>query len=470
MVSSLLFVASSRRAAEIESEEVRITISGGKMAGIDEAGDIENLKRPFLELDNLPFLSPSRCIYKVPERLRRKNEEAYTPQVVSIGPLHHGKENLRAMEEHKKRYLRDFLNRTREGVNFPHYIQGIKEEEHRLRDFYAESIACGSDEFATIVLVDAAFVIEFLLRYHDIYHEDDNSQGKDDYSQDKDDYIFNNPVMLGDVLPDLLLLENQLPFFILQELFNTLSSPQRHSLLEISYFFFKTQIDSNGKKDKFKNICSPGENEQEVKHFVDLMRILILCQHSASKIEKKYNSTAVPNVTELLQAGAKIEEGTGSSLLDIEFSGGILKIPKLRVDDTTYLKLRNLLAFEQCHHGEEDYIANYVFLMKRLVKTPEDVQLLVEKGIIDNWLADTQKVCTLLWDLGTGMMVADRYYASLCNDLTKFRKKRWRRWMVILKQQYFNNPWSSLSVAAAVILLVLTVITAACAYKSTPLL
>jgi hypothetical protein len=31
------------------------------------------------------------CIYKVPDPLRKLNEEVYNPQVISIGPFHHGK-------------------------------------------------------------------------------------------------------------------------------------------------------------------------------------------------------------------------------------------------------------------------------------------------------------------------------------------------------------------------------------------
>ncbi|XP_070669344.1 UPF0481 protein At3g47200-like isoform X2 [Malus domestica] len=506
-VSMEMQVMPAERKVEREYE-VRITISGGKMEEVDEAPhDIENQKDPLLEeVGKLSPLSPLRCIYRVPKRLRQGNKEAYTPQVVSIGPLHHGEEPLKGMEEHKLRYLQSFLDRT--GVSCCDYIQMIKNQEGRLRGFYAEFVELGSDEFVRIVLVDAAFVIVFLLRHYYIYAsssqgEDDYFQGEDgedDYFQGEDDYIFNNPGMLEDVIPDLWLLENQLPFFILQDLFKRFSSSSSHqlpSLLKISYHLFESEIDGRGKVKNFAKICYSGE---EVQHFVDLIRILYLPPETTSTSETtdtpkttwcdrmlvrswcdrmlvrlltcgytptdKPNATATPNVTELHQAGVKFVVGEGSSVFDIKFSGGILEIPKLRVDDTTDLKLRNILAFEQCHHREEYYLANYVFLMKRLVKIPKDVQLLVEKGIIENWLGDTQKICTLLHDLGTGMTVDNRDLTLLCNDLIEYREKPWHEWKVILKQKYFNTPWACLSFVAAATILILTIIQTACSIVS----
>ncbi|KAB2619069.1 hypothetical protein D8674_014938 [Pyrus ussuriensis x Pyrus communis] len=241
---------------------MQITISGGKMEGVHAAPhDIENPKDPLQEeLDNL-----------------------YT----------------------KKRYLRVFLRRT--GVSFSDYIQMIKEKEGRLRGCYAEPIEFGSDEFVRIVLVDVAFVIEFLLRNY-----------SSDYRQDEDDYIFNKPQMLCDVRPDLRLLENQLPFFILQDLFKKLfpSSHQLPSFLEISNYYFESEINRKGKEKKFKQICSSGE---EVQHFVDLIRILYLPVEP--KPEEGLNSIAVPNVTELVQAGVQFRVRTDSSdLFYIKFS------------------------------------------------------------------------------------------------------------------------------------------------------
>lgn len=45
-----------------------------------------------------------------------------------------------------------------------HYIEIIKAKEARLRSSYAEPIEFSSDEFVKMVLVDAAFVVEVLLR------------------------------------------------------------------------------------------------------------------------------------------------------------------------------------------------------------------------------------------------------------------------------------------------------------------
>ncbi|KAB2619066.1 hypothetical protein D8674_014935 [Pyrus ussuriensis x Pyrus communis] len=291
------------------------------------------------------------------------------------------------MEMHKKRYLRYFLSRTE--VSFYDYIKMIKDHEGRLRASYAEPIEFGSYQFVRIVLVDAAFVIEFLLRCCG-----SNCQG--------DDYILNNPMMISDVLPDL-----------------------------------------KGTEEDSYEICS---TEVQVQHFVDLIRILHPPLESETRGELSSKTTAVHNATELHQAGVKFEAGKGSNLFDIKFSDGILEIPT------------NLLAFEQCQMREKDCLTSYVFLMKRLAKTPKDVELLVEHGIIENWLGSTKKISTLLHDLGTGMMVDHYCYAPLCDDLNSYCRRRRHRWMANLRQNYFNTPWSIISVVAAVILLILTFI------------
>jgi len=61
--------------------------------------DIKKLAKSVKDvLEISDAFSDTCCICKVPARLRELNEKAYTPRVVSIGPIHHGSEKLKAME------------------------------------------------------------------------------------------------------------------------------------------------------------------------------------------------------------------------------------------------------------------------------------------------------------------------------------------------------------------------------------
>ncbi|KAK0608906.1 hypothetical protein LWI29_037856 [Acer saccharum] len=50
-------------------------------------------------LEDIHVPVPPCCIYRVPKDLRKINEAAYTPQVISIGPLHHGEKEFFEMEK-----------------------------------------------------------------------------------------------------------------------------------------------------------------------------------------------------------------------------------------------------------------------------------------------------------------------------------------------------------------------------------
>ncbi|ONI34336.1 hypothetical protein PRUPE_1G475700 [Prunus persica] len=187
---------------------------------------------------------------------------AHLRQSVSIGPLHHGKEGLNVvLEENKQRYLQDFIGRT--NVSLEDYIKKIKDHEARLRRCYGEPIKFSSDEFVTIILVGAAFVIEPLLK---------------DYFKfwDENDRIFDKPGMLQDAWTDTWLLENQLPFFILEDLFDpqkiTLpanadnnSITEGLSIICISFSFFEHLLPVDKLEDNLETFRS-------VAHIIDLFR------------------------------------------------------------------------------------------------------------------------------------------------------------------------------------------------------
>ncbi|EEF48863.1 conserved hypothetical protein [Ricinus communis] len=398
------------------------------------------------ELEVLHSLSDDCCIHRVPKRLRQLNEKAYTPRAVSIGALHHGKQELKAMEEHKRRYLRDFLEWSKASVE--DCIKLIKDNEIRLRNCYSETIGLNSENFVKMILLDAAFIIMVLLK-----------QCLKEF-RSKKDRIFSKPGMIGDVRFDILLLENQIPFFILDDLFKLSTNSEGHeelSMIVLTHKFFTDTFDSWVAKHILDE-----HDFSKIEHMVDFLRV---CQQPPKlQNRKKLKKLIIPSVTELHQAGVKFELGSSRKLLNIKFNRGILKVPSLQIDDNTEILLRNLQAFEQCLCDRGNYVSDYISLVSLLVKAPKDVDLLAQNGIIENWLVNSEGVSTLFQKLEQENLLIpdDFYFSSLVEELNSYCKNPWNKWKATLKQDYFNTPWAVISVIAAAILLILTVIQSVC--------
>lgn len=77
----------------------------------------------------------------VPDHLRKCNEEAYIPKVVSIGPLYRGRRNLLPMEKNKWRCMMSLLKRTDdENACFENCMESILELDAATRASYVDEI------------------------------------------------------------------------------------------------------------------------------------------------------------------------------------------------------------------------------------------------------------------------------------------------------------------------------------------
>ena len=173
-------------------------------------------------------LSGKCCIFRVPVVLRRLNEKVYEPDIVAIGPYHSNKESLKPMEDVKKWYLKTLLLRTK--MIMVSLIKGIMGFKTRARECYEEPIDVDdlNDEFMEIMIIDGCFLIELFRK----------EAGP--FLRSTDDPIFSLACKRQYIEHDLLLLENQLPWFILQNLFNlTLRNDRRNvSLIKLVLDFF----------------------------------------------------------------------------------------------------------------------------------------------------------------------------------------------------------------------------------------
>ncbi|KAI3442142.1 uncharacterized protein J3R85_001458 [Psidium guajava] len=402
------------------------------------------------KMNNVPYTSSECCIYRVPEKFRREKAEAYTPQVVSIGPFHREKTVLQLTEEIKLRYLMGFLCRIK--ADLLACTRMISEAEDRIRQCYQENLTQGSDQLVEMILVDAVFLVELFIRNH--YPE----------YQDENDEIFSKQWMSNAVFHDVLLLENQVPFFVLETLYNLTALKITVTFFKLSYEYFKDVLHGH-------ELAGTG---MQVRHLVDYVRALQLPSFPKgvmSKQAKKFE--LIRSAKELQEAGVKFRKGEGtSSLLNVVFKDGTLVMQRLAVHEWTEAYFRNMIAYEQCHH-EYKHISSYVILLDSLVDTPKDVDILISCGILENWLGSVDDVAHLINGIfkETVRDSSEFLYSSQCESLNAYSRNRWQQWKaawyrrrVILKRDYFSNPWSGISVVAAVVLLILTLVQTACSF------
>jgi len=137
-------------------------MAGANPTDQQESGQwLINIKKDFA---NLTSLSTGWSICKVPCKLRDMNDGAYNPQIISIGPLHHGTHNVQDMQEHKWHYALSLLERTRDAEKtLDECGETILNNDALVRAYYPGSIKdVSSTDLAKMLLFDGCFILELL--------------------------------------------------------------------------------------------------------------------------------------------------------------------------------------------------------------------------------------------------------------------------------------------------------------------
>ncbi|XP_039020941.1 uncharacterized protein LOC120152930 [Hibiscus syriacus] len=451
--------------------------------GTENNTSVENLDHLVKDIEStLEFVKSSKlpaaqhCIIRsVNPLLRRVNEAAYRPLFVLIGPLRCYTSLLEPMELQKRIYLASFLQRRRIGASLNEFCKPIKDSSPEIRSRYEEpyyrrcdfkahqiqqNIPPSDDNlrwFIEMVLADAAFIIELFLR---IYH-------KEGRPESETDFVFDSPGKIYDIRRDLFLAHNQLPLFVLKQIYHRAfgNNPDHPSFIHLSCNFFYPYFNQNiSIHDLFQQNQSHGDFIAKLdgaKHFTDLLRTLQLqhsfdspgsngtqAQMSRGRVQGKYLYSA----TLLRAAGVKFRVSSSKCLLDI------------KLDESTEPFFRNIMGWEQSYYPEETLVCDYVFLMEYLIKSSDDVDLLVRKRIIINQLGSHTAVVTLFNDLCKHIPPAENNrYSETFRDLNAYNSVRCHGWMAKLRLLYFSSLCRSVATLAATALLLLTLTQTICA-------
>ncbi|XP_078169456.1 UPF0481 protein At3g47200-like [Carex rostrata] len=425
------------------------------------------VQKRLTNLPGEPHKNQPVTIYRVPASFRDKTKVLYEPRMVSVGPYYHGREELRSMEEHKWWCLRDFMSREPE-IGLDIYLQAMRKLEPEARQCYSESVKISTDEFVLMLLLDGCFILEYFLKC------------KDKETDILCDIGWGGPTIIS----DLFLLENQIPFFIIHKLASLLSDLNHcnsceegcdlvhnlSSLLPYQEMLMPPEVSCETIKHLLHlyYICLIPKSYTEHLHRPAMKRSLSWLWLRIPQQQKEgssgkgshHSSVIIPCAAELHDSGVQFKRNSSHHLFDITFNKGVIEMPLLVVDNTIRTIFTNIVAFEQSQISRLTIFTSYVVLWNMLVDTSRDVSLLEHCGILELVQHNEEQAADFFNELADcwSMDYDDHYYADFFVELQNYCSSTWNRSRARLMQDYFNNPWSSISVVVAVILLILTVI------------
>ena len=105
------------------------------------------------------------------------------------------------MEKHKVRYFKNFMHQA--DISLENLVSTIREMEDSIRRCYVETVQLENHDFVKMIMLDASFILDLFLK---------SKFG----GRTKDNPMVVEAWILNTVGRELLLLENQLPFFVIE--------------------------------------------------------------------------------------------------------------------------------------------------------------------------------------------------------------------------------------------------------------
>lgn len=496
-------------------------------------------------------------IYRVPRHIREIDRIAYEPIVISFGPYHYGAQNLQDMEKQKLQHLDRVLKLNCERT-LHDYIKAMAKLEKEARKSYSEEVTTERKKYLQMLLLDGCFLLVNI--DENVGTRVSNSRAEQSFSlkaiggdttretvtdlRDPDGVgcskyrgngcamdlelikvevcqeggrntevedtrhrpIMENNANAGDWLAnfvwhDIFLLENQIPFFVVESIYQLVATqgtleflrsktagfvedilshypkaiqesdrPKHfYHLLHLCHMYFKPtyKVDQEHQRlpklgffHRFLHVghkyLSVGHKPSDSKKNLELMDCF-----QGGKLRSRWR-----RAVEYSQAGIRFkrkdyDRQNSHSLLDISFLDGVIEVPCVPIDESTESLFKNLVALEQTDPRFGNDISAYVTFMSQIIATPDDAMMLVQKGIIVHMLDSDEEVADLF--ARVTKQVSFRFYGkyylkSVCQRLEAHYQSRLNRWIAWLWLNHFKNPWLALAAIAAIVVLICTIV------------
>ncbi|KAL6615113.1 hypothetical protein ACP70R_037383 [Stipagrostis hirtigluma subsp. patula] len=411
--------------------------------------------------------SRAQTIYRVPkEKLQAADKGSYQPSYISFGPYYQGDAATEEMRhnERGKQFLLHLVVQSLQGPGRPgpsvveQFMQAIAPMEARARSCYEGDIRMEWDAFCKMLLLDSVQLMKLLellgrpqaaAAVGVVCPQDCKCVPCNTKAHDQSMTVH-----------DLMMLENQIPFFVVEKVYDLCyagvangNGTRRPPIAELAWRTIQRIMEGVLTPTAFAGPPTTCD------HLVQLCHVYLksscLCLPT-SPLAGKYGRFR--RATEYYEAGVNFRPwGTDDDpadkrrrpLLDVAFSGGVVRMAPQKVDERTGYLLRNVLAYEQRYLGwaarrDRSYVAAYVVFMSQLMGGPADVALLSRRGVVEHLLGSDGDVCALFQRLTDGLAFdpGSHHYLNpvgmALQAHCRSRLHRWRAWVV---RHRFANPW-----------------------------
>ncbi|KAG6690930.1 hypothetical protein I3842_10G037700 [Carya illinoinensis] len=392
------------------------------------------------EINEVRTISKTPKIQKVIFLLRDHKHffKYYEPRVVSLGPIHHGKEKYRLAETFKLKLAKVFVERS--GKRIEGLCKEVEEKIQELRECFEEEVTKNYNDvdLAWLLLVDGCAILQYIdLAIKDKFKELDIKHDSVAFCQQ-----------------DLFLLENQVPYELLRLLMSL--SDERDDLRKSVDKF----IERNHHMVLMDKSSDPQSGKQPENHH---MRTHSSAADTPRNRKKNSDWQSYRNVQELKAAGIHVKRSEANSLRNISFSRkfkfypGYLGLPPRIVDDSTAPKFLNLIAYEMCLDFRNDFgITSYVSFLDSLIDEASDVKELRKAHVLLNLLGSDEEVAQLFNEIGTDLVPDLDEYKQVRTQIQKYYDKTWVTWVAEFFHNHFSSPWTLLAFLGALLALFLS--------------
>ncbi|OMP11591.1 hypothetical protein CCACVL1_00418 [Corchorus capsularis] len=160
-------------------------------------------------------------IFNVPKILLSCDPDSYTPQLIAIGPYHYWRPELNEMERYKiaaaKRAQKNLLN----DLQLCDVVEQLVKIDPKIRACYHKLLDFSNETLGWMMAIDASFLLEFLQIY--AIKEGKLLTRVSSRMSHLADYAGRKSTRNA-ILRDMMMLENQIPLFVLRKMLEVQSS------------------------------------------------------------------------------------------------------------------------------------------------------------------------------------------------------------------------------------------------------